>query len=344
MRVLLMAGGAGTRLWPLSTEERPKQFLPLLSEKSLLAETYGRVLPIAGDVFVATSRHHARLVREQLPSLKPRQILAEPARRNSGPALLSAALGFEQEGDPITAAIPSDQTVADADAFRRALAAGEKAAESASVVVFAVPPTRPETDYGYIEVREDTAEDGIEGVRFIEKPSAAQAEEHLQAGFFWNAGIFVFRPSRLLAEARRVAGELLAGVEGYRRALAAGDSEGAQEAYEKLPTISIDYAVMEKAARVRAVRLRARWSDVGTWRSVRDLRGPSDDHENLILSQTPVLAPGVRDTAIVFSPDGLLVLPFEREADLRGAVDRMRAKRAKGKPPARASKPVRKTR
>src|SRR6266571_341519 len=133
-----MAGGAGTRLWPLSTEERPKQFLPLLSEKSLLAETYARVLPIARDVFVA-----------------------------------------------------------DADAFRRALAAGEKAAESASIVVFAVPPTRPETDYGYLEVREDTAEDGIEVVRFIEKPSAAQAEEHLQAGFFWNAGICVFRPSRL---------------------------------------------------------------------------------------------------------------------------------------------------
>ncbi len=344
MRVLLMAGGAGTRLWPLSTEERPKQFLPLLSDKSLLAETYARVLPTSDDVFVATSRRHARLVREQLPSLKPRQVLAEPARRNSGPALLSAALAFEQEGDPITAAIPSDQTVADADAFRRALAAGEKAAESASVVVFAVPPTRPETDYGYIEVREDTAEDGIEVVRFIEKPSAAQAEEHLQAGFFWNAGIFVFRPSRLLAEARRVAGKLLAGVEGYRRALAAGDSEGAQEAYEKLPTISIDYAVMEKAARVRAVRLRAGWSDVGTWRSVRDLRGPSDDRQNLIVSATPVLAPGVRDTAIVLSEEGLLVLPFEREADLRGAVDRMRAKRAKGKPPARASKPVRKTR
>src|SRR5207253_6364860 len=127
-------------------------------------------------------------------------------------------LAFEQEGDPITAAIPSDQTVADADAFRRALAAGEKAADSASIVVFAVPPTRPETDYGYLEVREDTAEDGIEVVRFVEKPSATQAEEHLQAGFFWNAGIFVFRPSRLVAEARRVGGGLLAGVGGLWRA------------------------------------------------------------------------------------------------------------------------------
>jgi mannose-1-phosphate guanylyltransferase/mannose-6-phosphate isomerase len=344
MRILLMAGGAGTRLWPLSTEERPKQFLPLLTEKSLLAETYARVLPISRDVFVATAQRHARLVREDLPSLKPRQILAEPARRNSGPALLSAALQFEQDGDPITAAIPSDQTVADDDAFRRAIAAGERAAESASVVVFAVPPTRPETDYGYLELREDTAEDGLEVVRFIEKPSVAQAEEHLQAGFFWNAGIFVFRPSRLLAEARRVAGELLEGVERYRRALAAGDSESARQAYESLPAISIDYAVMEKAARVRAVRLRAGWSDVGTWRSVRDLRGPSDDRQNLIVSATRVLAPGVRDTAIVLSEEGLLVLPFDRENELRGAVDKMRAKRASSKPLARGSKPGRKTR
>jgi len=332
-----MAGGGGTRLWPLSTEERPKQFLPLLSERSLLTETYERVLPIASDIFVATSERYARLVREHLPALKPRQILTEPARRNSGPALLSAALQFEQEGDPVTAAIPSDQTVADADAFRRALAVGTRAAESASVVVLAVPPTRPETDYGYLEVREETTGEGIEVVRFIEKPTAAQAEEHVQAGCFWNAGIFLFRPSLLLAEARRVAGELLAGVEHYRRALAAGDREGARKVYERLPAISIDYAVMEKAARVRAVRLRAGWSDVGTWRSVRDLRGPSDDHENLILSQTPVLAPGVRDTAIVFSPDGLLVLPFEREGELRGAVERLRRAPEDPKSEARAS-------
>src|SRR5262249_54571778 len=149
--------------------------------------------------------------------------------------------------------------------------------------------------------------------------------EYVKAGFFWNAGIFVFRPSRLVGEARRVAGELVAGVERYRRAFASRDTEASRRAYEELPDISIDFAVMEKADRVRALPLRAGWSDVGTWRSVRDLRGPSDEHQNLVLSNLPVLSPGVRNTAIVLSPEGLLVLPFEREAELRGAVERLRS-------------------
>ncbi len=324
MRVLLLAGGGGTRLWPLSTEERPKQFLPLLSNRSLLAETYERVLPLGEDVYVATAERHVPLVRRELPSLAPRRILGEPARRNSGPALLAAALLFERSGDPITAAIPSDQTAADAEAFRRSLTSAARAADTATVVVLAVPPSRPETDYGYLELSEEIPGQGMGVVRFIEKPAAAQAQEYCQAGYSWNAGIFVFRPSRLLAEARRVAPELIRELEAYRRALDGRDRAAARRAYEDVPSISIDYAVMEKAAGVRAVTLRAGWSDVGTWRSVRDLRGPSDERGNLILSETEVLAPGVRDTAIVVSEGGVLVLPFDREGELRQAVEKSR--------------------
>ena len=328
LRALLMAGGGGTRLWPLSTEERPKQFLPLLSsEKSLLAQTFERVLPLTEDVFVATAQRHVPLVRKDLPSVPPRKILAEPARRNSGPALLSAALRFEEDGDPITAAIPSDQTVADSEAFRRALATAARTADTATVVLLAVPPARPETDYGYLELGDEIPGEGVEVLRFVEKPATAQAEEYLTAGYLWNAGIFVFRPSRLLAEARRVAGELIRGLERFLRAERENDREKSRRAYEELPEISIDYAVMEKASRVRAVPLRAGWSDVGTWRSVRDLRGPSDEHQNLILSDRPVLAPGVRDTAIVVSGGGVLVLPFEREAEMRAAVEKLKASR-----------------
>ena len=148
----MLAGGAGTRLWPLSSVRRPKQFLPLLSEKSLLAETYERVLPLTEEIFVATTENHADLVFSQLKSLPADRIVLEPARRNSGPALLSAAIQFERDGDPVTAAIPSDQTVADNEAFGRALSAAAKAADSASAVVLAVPPSRPETDYGYLEL------------------------------------------------------------------------------------------------------------------------------------------------------------------------------------------------
>jgi mannose-1-phosphate guanylyltransferase len=327
MTVLLLAGGGGTRMWPISTEERPKQFLPLLSGKSLLAETYERVKPIAKDVFVATTVQLASRVRKELRGLPANHILAEPCRRNSGPAILSAAMQFEQEGDDLTAAVPSDQTVADAEAFRKALGIAGRAADSASVVVLGVPPARPETNYGYLEVREGAGGEGLDVVRFIEKPEAARAEDYVRAGHFWNAGIFVFRPSRLLGEARRTAPELAAGVALYRDLARSGDKAGAERAYAALPSISIDYAVMEKASHVRAVPLRAGWSDVGTWRAVRDLKGVSDDG-NLIVSDVPVLAPGVRNSAIVVGPEGVLVLPFEREGELRAAVDRLRRDQA----------------
>ncbi len=315
MRILLLAGGGGTRLWPLSTEDRPKQFLPLLSDKSLLAETYARVLPLTGDVFVATAARHAHLVAEELPEVAPERIFAEPARRNSGPAILCAALRFAGDGDPITAAVPADQTVRDDGAFRKALAAAAQVADAASVVVLAAPPTRPETDYGYIEHRDGRVE------RFTEKPEAQKAREFSTSGrHSWNAGIFVFRPSRLLGEARRVAGDLVAGVERYVRSGAAGD-------YEALPDISIDFALMEKISGVRAVPLDAGWSDVGTWRSVRELRGASDAAGNLVLAEVPVLAPGMRDTAVVVGGEGVLVLPFEREGELRAAVEQLRGRR-----------------
>lgn len=326
MRALLLAGGGGTRLWPLSNEDRPKQFLPLLSEKSLLAETFERVLPLTEDIFVATAERHADLVLAELKALPADHILLEPARRNSGPALLSAAVAFERDGDPVTAAIPSDQTVADPDAFRRALNAAARAADSASAVVLAVPPSRPETDYGYLEVEEGGSGDGLPVARFIEKPGIEEAEACVRGGCFWNAGIFVFRPSRLLAEARRVAGPLVDQVERYRKRLRERDEEAARRAWEEMPSVSIDYAVMEKADKVRAVPLRAGWSDVGTWRSVRELRGPSDDHGNLLFSKAPVLAPGVRDTAVIVSDTGVLVLPFDRENELRSAVERLAAK------------------
>lgn len=335
MRVLLLAGGGGTRLWPLSTEERPKQFLPLLSEKSLLAETYERVKPLGKEIFAATVGPLAPMVRKELKGLPADRLLVEPSRRNSGPAILAAALRFEEEGDGITAVVPSDQTVADAEAFRKALGAAGRVAETASVCVLGVPPSRPETDFGYIEVR-DSGGEGVEVARFIEKPEARQAEEYVRAGHFWNAGIFVFRPSRFLAEARRVAPELVEAVVGYREKTRRGPAAAAR-AWEKLPSVSIDYAVMERAGRVKAVPLRAGWNDAGTWRAVRDLKGASDERGNLVLSDVPVIAPGVRDSAIVVGSSGVLLMPFEREGELRSAVERLRRDQAgqKGKGRAR---------
>ena len=331
MRALLLAGGGGTRLWPLSSEQRPKQFLPLLSEKSLLTEAFERLLPLTEDIFVATTEKHADLVLSELKALPADHVILEPCRRNSGPALLSAALQFERDGDAMTAAIPSDQTFADDEAFRRSLSLAARVAETASAVVLAAPPSRAETDYGYLELSAGGGE-GMEAVRFIEKPAREEAEAFVRAGYFWNAGIFVFRPSRFLAEARRVAGPLMEQVERYRRRLRERDDEASRRAYAEMPSVSIDYAVMEKAAGVRAVPLRAGWSDVGSWRSVREIRGASDEHGNLILSDAAVLAPGVRDTAIIVSPNGVLVLPLDREGELRAAVERLAKREGTKKP------------
>lgn len=323
MRVLLLAGGGGTRLWPLSTPSRPKQFLPLVSDRSLLAETWDRVAPIADEIFVATFEEHVPLVAGELPDLAPERVLAEPARRNSGPAILAAALAFAGDGDPVTAAVPSDHAVRDPEAFRRTLTAAARACETASVVVLGVRPTRPDSDFGYLEVADTEAPDGREVVRFVEKPDSLRAQKFVASGrHYWNAGVFVFRPSRFLAEARRVAAELVTGVERYRDRLSA-DPQGARAAWEALPAISIDYAVLERARGVRAVELDAGWSDVGTWKAVRELKGATDGAGNLILSEKPVIAPGVRDAAIVVGEEGVLVLPFEREADLRGAVEEL---------------------
>jgi mannose-1-phosphate guanylyltransferase / mannose-6-phosphate isomerase len=326
MRILLLAGGGGTRLWPLSSPARPKQFLPLVSSKSLLADTFERVAPVSDAIFVATAEEYADLVRAELPAVPPERILREPARRNSGPPILRAALDFERDGDPVTAALPSDHAVADAPAFRAALAAAARVCDSASVVVLGVPPDRPETDFGYLEVADSEARNGHEVVQFVEKPDAVRVSSFLASGrHFWNAGIFVFRPSRFLAEARRVAADLVSAVDRYRRGLAR-DPEGARAVWESLPATSIDYAVLERARGVRAVTLSAGWSDVGSWSAVRDLRGATDGAGNLIVSERPVLAPGVRDTAIVVGQEGVLVLPFDSEKELRGAVERLRGK------------------
>jgi mannose-1-phosphate guanylyltransferase/mannose-6-phosphate isomerase len=327
MRILLLAGGGGTRLWPLSSRARPKQFLPLVSSRSLLADTQARVAPLSSEIFVATSEAYAALVRAELPDVPAERVLLEPFRRNSAPAILRAALDFEADGDPVTAAVPSDHAVADPEAFRAAVNAAARLCDSASVVVLAVPPSRPDTEFGYLEVESTEIPNGYDVARFAEKPDLVQARTFFESGrHYWNAGIFVFRPSRFLAESRRVAGSLVSAVGEYRDRLREGDADGARAVWEGLPDVSIDYAVMERARNVRAVPLRAGWSDVGSWKAVRDLRGVSDDSGNLILSDAPVVAPGLRDTAIVVGPEGVLVMPFERERELRAAVERLRRK------------------
>jgi mannose-1-phosphate guanylyltransferase/mannose-6-phosphate isomerase len=328
IRALLLAGGAGTRLWPLSTEERPKQFLRLAGERSLLQSAYERVRPICDEeVFVATSEKYGDLTLAELRTMSSDKLLLEPARRNTAPAILVAALRFERDGNDVLAVVPADQAVSDEDEFRRTLLRGaEVAGAEDALVTLGVAPTRPETEYGYLEVEPDPSRGDLFRVsRFVEKPDRDRARSYIDRGnVFWNAGVFLFRPSALIEEAGRVCPDLLAGCRRYDARWRERDEEGSRAAYEALASISIDYAVFEKAARVACVVCRSGWSDLGSFRAIAELRG-RDDRGNLILSDRPVVAAGVSDTVIAVTSAGAVVFPFDAEAELRLAIDRRKA-------------------
>ena len=322
LRSLLLAGGAGTRLWPLSTDERPKQFLKLWGDRSLLRAAYERVHPLSGEeIFVATSERYGDLTLSELKTLPTANLILEPSRRNTAPAILCAALRFARDGDHVTVALPADQTVLDEAAFRRSLSeAAGIAGSRRAIVLLGVVPDRPETGFGYVETEAEAGPEQRRVLRFVEKPDRETAERYLASGnFFWNAGVFVFRPSVLIDEAAAVCPELLAACRRYDERWRERNDRLERETYEAIPAISFDYAVMEKAREVYCVPCDAGWSDVGSYRALKELRG-TDEHGNLIVSDRPIVVDGLADCVVAAAPEGILVFPFEREAALREIV------------------------
>lgn len=246
---LLLAGGAGTRLRPLSSDENPKQFLRLWGGKSLLQMTYGRVRGL--DVFVSTNELYREKVAEQVPSA---HVIAEPARRNTAPALALCCfeIGARLGEETVVAALPADHFIADEAEFRRVLdRAFDYAAAHDVLVTIGIRPTEPNTGYGYLELGEPVADGVIALKRFVEKPDRARAEEFVRAGnYAWNGGIFVWRVSVFRAALQQHAPEI---------------ANVTREHYAEAPSISIDYALMEHARNVVCVPGEFGWSDVGSW-------------------------------------------------------------------------------
>jgi mannose-1-phosphate guanylyltransferase/mannose-6-phosphate isomerase len=294
---VILSGGSGTRLWPLSRESYPKQFHNLFGEHSLLQETAARIAGMAAPLIVCNDEHRF-VIGEQLREIgvTPRNILLEPVGRNTAPAAAAAAILLDgEEEDARILLLPSDHHIQDSETFSRAI---DLAAEmpSDALVCFGVKPDRPHTGYGYIK-RGTAIHDGVEWVdRFVEKPDAETAQGYLESGdYYWNAGIFLLPVARYLEELGAARPQMLAqcrqSVDKAQRDLDFTRLDG--ESFTVIEGESIDYAVMESAKRVAVVALDAGWSDVGSWSSLH-AESPSDDQGNAAIGD--VIASDCRDS------------------------------------------------
>jgi mannose-1-phosphate guanylyltransferase len=337
---VLLCGGSGTRLWPLSTDSSPKQLLALTGPETMLQLTAARVPP--GDLFaeplVVAAAALADSVEGQLASRAT--LILEPSARNTAPAAALAALTAEP-GD-LLLVMPSDHLIADVAAFHAAVAEGVKLAERDMLVVFGVPPTRAETGYGYIKRGAPLGDRAFAAERFVEKPERKTAEAWLrQGGYDWNAGIFLFRAGAFLDALATHAPEVLAAA---RDALAAGTRAGGRrlpdaDAFARSPSISIDYAVMEKAERIAVVPVEMGWSDIGSWAALYDVSAIDEsgnalsagtlaiDSTGCLLRSTGprVVAIGVENLVVIATGDSVLVVPRDQSQRVREAVERIAA-------------------
>ncbi|MGQ9920295.1 MAG: mannose-1-phosphate guanylyltransferase/mannose-6-phosphate isomerase [Desulfobacca sp.] len=339
---VILAGGSGTRFWPLSRAQYPKQVLRLLGSDSLLQATIHRLLPLIPleRLAIVTNAAQEDVVRLELlaKGWQALHLWFEPQSRNTAPAIgLAAALLQEQWPQGVMAVFPADHYIRDQENLLTALKIGAELAEQGYLVTFGIPPTAPETGFGYLQAGPPLEEHhgAYRCARFAEKPSAVQAQKFLAEGnYYWNSGIFMFRRD-VIWEAL---GQHLPAVQvRLREALQQGAAVDWPAVYQDLPSISIDYGVMEKAANVAIVPVNMGWSDVGTWGALYDLF-PADFQGNVILgnacdldsrgclifSQERLVATlGLEGTIVVDTPDATLVCPRHRSQDVKDLVAKL---------------------
>ena len=355
---VLLCGGSGTRLWPLSRKSYPKQFTTLAGEGSLFQQSAQRLAGHQGELsfappMVVTNTDFRFIVTEQLAEagIDPGPVLIEPEGRNTAPAVLAAALHLlAQDPQAVMLVAPSDHVIPNAAAFRRAVLAGLSAVAEGRIVTFGITPDRPETGYGYLELsnRPDGSGSPVPLSRFVEKPDAKRAAAMLADGaYLWNSGIFLFRAADILAAFQTHAPEMVAPVQAAVEEAKAdlGFLRLAPGPWASAPEISIDYAVMEKSSHLSVVPFGAGWSDLGGWDAVwretaADARGVvTSAHATAIECDNALLRSeseglelvgiGLKDIIAIAMPDAVLVAHMDRAQDVKRAVDALKARKAK---------------
>lgn len=346
---VILSGGSGTRLWPLSRPECPKQFMALVTDRSMMQETLLRTAGVDGfaPALIVSSASHGALVEEQVAAIGhvPSAILLEPEGRNTAPAIAIAAQWIAaRDRDALMLVMPSDHVIADLPSFHGAVQAALPVARSGRLVTFGIQPHYPETGYGYIAKGAALMEgEGVHAVaQFVEKPPRALAQTYLAGGqHYWNGGIFLFSAGAYLDQLALHAPAIAdASAQAMKRARAQGahilpDAD----AFRASPNVSIDVAVMEKTDRAAVVPVDMGWSDVGSWDAlwaIRDRDAADNSIKGAVVSVDgagnliyvdggpPVAAIGLRDMAIISTAQGVLVMPRDRSQDVKTVVDRIK--------------------